>query len=324
MPDSSDLIKLLAVPGVHSGTDLGERLGISRVAIKKRIDRLQAAGFPVDSVAGRGYQLKPGVELLSAQAISEKLVLANTAMQPDIQWFHSLDSTNRYLEQQDLVANRLQVVVAESQPEGQGRRGRAWVASAYKNLMLSIGYRYPAWPQNTSAISLAFAVAVHRALVGLGAASVQLKWPNDIVANNSKLGGLLVTASGEAGGELSLVLGVGINVDLAADLLQQIDQPAIDLRRLDAAHITRNQLAAEIISNTAEMLSLYPESGFQPFADYWNSHAIWIGQQVRLFDGAQEYCGELQGVDANGELCLLDKQGHIGKFNSAELSLRPL
>ncbi|MBC6427966.1 MAG: HTH domain-containing protein, partial [Cellvibrionales bacterium] len=67
------LIAMLARPGVHSGPDLGRRLGISRVAVKKRIDRLVAAGLPVESVAGRGYRLAAGVELLSRSGILAQL-----------------------------------------------------------------------------------------------------------------------------------------------------------------------------------------------------------------------------------------------------------
>lgn len=350
MSEPESLINLLAVPGIHSGTDLGEQLGISRVAIKKRIDRLESTGFPVETIAGRGYRLKTGFELLSAEHISNSVAFENQQQRLSLRVFQSLDSTNAYIADSnkvDKTENQLLVALAESQPQGQGRRGRSWVTSPYKNLMLSIGYQYSSWPDNPSAISLAFSVAVHRALVELGATDVRLKWPNDLVADiapdmqaniesgrqapvgaskqtNSlaKLGGLLVSAAGETGGEFALVLGVGINMRLGSDLLSGIDQPAVDLDGLGCGQISRNQLAAAIISNSADMLSLYPDTGFEPFADYWNKHAAFVGQQVRLFDGDCEYVGELQGVDKRGELCLLDSGGKMCRFNKSELSLR--
>lgn len=324
MSEPDALIDLLAVPGVHSGTELGKKLGISRVAIKKRIDRLASIGFPVETVSGRGYKLKENVELLSKAHIVKAIQFENQNQHLNLQVFQHLDSTNTQLSSMSSQLGQVNVVLTESQSMGQGRRGRSWVSSPYKNLMLSVGYTYDAWPDNPSAISLAFSVAVHRALMALGANSIKLKWPNDLVSQEAKLGGLLVSAAGEADGDLALVLGVGINMDVEENLLADIDQPAIDLAIIGHSRISRNALAAEIISNTADMLSLYPQTGFKPFADYWNEHATFVGEQVRLFDNEQEFTGVLKGVDEFGELCLLDQQGRLSKFNRSELSLRAL
>lgn len=330
MSEPDALVKLLSEPGIHSGTELGNQLGISRVAIKKRIDRLIEAGFPVETVSNRGYRLKEDIELLSASEISEAIRFENSDQSFRLDVFQTLDSTNTHVANTSKALGEVNVAITESQPLGQGRRGRSWVTSPYQNLMMSVGYVYPAWPEKPAAISLAFSVAVHRALVTLGAENVKLKWPNDLVVEdvgefqNAKLGGLLVSASGEAGGDLVLVLGVGINMSMNDELLSSIDQPAVDLSAIGQHSISRNRLAAEIINNTADMLTLYPQTGFQPFADYWNQHALFVGQQVRLFDSQSEYIGELRGVDEQGELCLVDRQGKLSRFNSSELSLRPI
>jgi len=315
------LIDLLAKPGIHSGTALGERLGISRVAIKKRIDRMVADGVPVESVASKGYRLSEGVELLGVERILDHIdPSAHSTM--DLEVFSTLDSTNAHLANKPQVPGRLGVAVAETQPLGQGRRGRQWVSSPYRNLMLSLSHVYEAWPQNPSGMSLAFSVSVHSALASLGVHEAGLKWPNDIIARGSKLGGLLVLASGEADGELKVVMGVGLNLELSQDDRQHIDQPAIDLKDL-GCQVSRNQLTAQIIINVQEMLKIYPQAGFGPFADYWNQNACFINEQVRLFDGTDEYKGELLGVDKDGQLQLNTADG-IRKFNTSELSLRKL
>jgi len=259
MSEPDTLIKLLLVPGVHS------QLGISRVAIKKRIDRLMSAGFPVETVANRGYKLKDGIELLSVSRITDAIHFEDSKQRFNLKVFQTLDSTNVYVANTSRTLNEVNIAITESQPLGQGRRGRSWVSSPYQNLMLSIGYVYPNWPENPSAISLAFSVAVHRALTSLGAKTVKLKWPNDLVTQGGKLGGLLVSASGEADGDLVLVLGVGINIRMETELLSEIDQPVIDLAGIGQGSISRNKLAAEIINNTADMLSIYPKTGFKPF-----------------------------------------------------------
>ncbi len=315
------LIELLAIPGVHSGTELGEKLGISRVAIKKRIDRLIAEGFPVEPIAGKGYQLAEGIDLLNAEKILSHIGATDQAV-PDVEVFASLGSTNVYLTESPTTAGKLRVAVAEMQPQGQGRRGRQWVATPYRNLMLSLSHIYESWPQNPSGLSLAFSVSVHSALSSLGVKEAALKWPNDIVANGGKLGGLLVSASGEAGGELKVIMGVGLNLDLHKTDRLHIDQTAIDLK--DLGHdISRNRLVAEIVANTREMLALYPQNGFSAFADYWNQNACFINEQVRLFDGSVEHRGELLGVDREGQLQLNTSDGII-RFTTSELSLRKL
>jgi len=321
MSNPDPLIELLAKPGLHSGTDLGEKLGISRVAIKKRIDRMVADGFPVESITGKGYRLAEGIELLSIDKI---VGYCDPAMQSisDVEVFSSLGSTNTYLAESPSTVGRLRAAVAEMQPLGQGRRGRQWVSTPYRNLMLSLAHVYEAWPQNPSGLSLAFSVSVHSALTALGVKEAVLKWPNDIVASGCKLGGLLVSAAGEAGGELKVVMGVGLNLDLHKDDRKYIDQEAIDLKGLGHS-ISRNQLAAEIIGNTQEMLVLYQQNGFSAFAEYWNRNACFINEQVRLFDGYEEYQGELLGVDDDGQLQLATTSG-ILKFNTSELSLRKL
>ena len=329
MSEPDALIELLREPGVHSGTDLGGKLGISRVAIKKRIDRLVATGFPVETMSNRGYTLRKGTELLSESEISSLISFEDESQHLSLRVFQTLDSTNTYVANAAKKPNEICVAITESQPAGQGRRGRSWVSSPYQNLMLSVGYVYPSWPENPPAISLAFSVAVHRALVGLGAHEVGLKWPNDLVARGAKLGGLLVSASGEAGGDLALVLGVGINVRVGRALLAGIDQPAIDLVSLGLGAVSRNRLAAEIINNTADILGIYRQRGFKPFADYWNEQALFVGEQVRIFDhrqiaGQREFVGELEGVDERAELCVRDRGGRLCRFNTSELSLRAL
>lgn len=321
MSNPDPLIELLAQPGVHSGTTLGEKLGISRVAIKKRIDRLIDEGVPVESIAGKGYQLAKGVEPLNVDKIHEHMGLSGSPEQ-DIEVFATLASTNTYLAEAPLASGKLRVAVAESQPQGQGRRGRQWMATPYRNLMLSLSHVYETWPINPSGLSLAFSVSVHNALMSLGVNEARLKWPNDIVANGCKLGGLLVSASGEAAGDLKVIMGVGLNLDLHADDRRHIDQEAIDLKELGYS-LSRNKLVAEIVTNTQEMLALYPRDGFSAFAEYWNQNACFINEQVRLFDGSVEHIGELLGVDDEGQLQLNTADGVL-RFNTSELSLRKI
>ena len=106
------------------------------------------------------------------------------------------------------------VVLAEHQTGGRGRRGRAWIAPPGGAICLSLAWQYPDLPADLSALSLVVGVAAVNALASLGVAGVRLKWPNDLVTADGKLGGILIEMRAEAGGPVHLVVGLGSNVML--------------------------------------------------------------------------------------------------------------
>lgn len=325
MTIEQQLMALLSRDGIQSGTDIGAVLGISRVAVKKRISNLVEQGFPVKAVAGRGYELEEGVELLSKQRILAKMPDSTKNLVGSLDIHKELPSTNAYLRQSfNPQKDSAQVIIAESQPQGKGRRGRGWVATPFRNLMMSVGWRYAEWPRNPSALSLAFAVAVHQSLCASGADQIDIKWPNDILLGGKKIAGLLVDATGEASGGCDLVFGVGINFLILDEDADQIDQPWSHLSAVKSVDPSRNNMAASVISNLLEALVLYQQDGFAPFASYWNEHAAFVGEKVRLFNADEEYQGELLGVNDNGELELRSDSGEKHSFVQADVSMRLL
>ncbi len=325
MDTESKLIALLAGGELCSGTDIGNQLGVSRVTVKKRISSLIKQGLPVTALPGKGYCLKPGADLLSDSLILSMIPAPLREQIEEVEVHQSLASTNQYLGAMTLTkVDRLHAVLAESQSKGKGRRGQGWLTTPYRNLMLSAGWRYGQWPTNPAALSLAFSVAVHKAIVDAGATGALIKWPNDIFLDGAKLAGLLVDAVGEASGECDLVFGVGVNLYLDAKVGKLIDQDWAHLQSVESADMSRNQMAANILANLIEMLSLYKDQGFAPFVRYWNEHAAYMGQAVRLFNDEVEYQGILKGVDETGELILEGIDAKNYRFARADISLRPL
>lgn len=321
------LLSVLTEGGVHSGTAIGERLGVSRVAVKKRIDQLRKRGLPVDIVPGKGYRLSSGISLLSEPAILAALPRFVQEKLQSVEVHQSLPSTNRYLrEAEPQKAGRAHAVLAESQPEGQGRRGRGWIATPYRNIMLSISWYCETWPNHPAGLSLAFAVAVHQVLSGYlpkDSADLKIKWPNDILLNGRKLAGLLVDASGEASGGCKLVFGVGINVVIADQDSTEIDQPWAQLQQPDSPALDRNLIAADVVSSLVEAICLYESQGFEPFRAYWNEQAAYVGRAVRLSNEQHTFDGVLKGVDETGALILETSSGERLSFTQADISLRP-
>jgi len=323
MTTRSEVLRLLADGGFHSGTDLGRQLGITRAAVCKTVGALAGAGLDIHRVTGRGYRLPQPVQPLDRRAILRHLGAQAAELRDRLTLLEETDSTNRYLLERTGLANFMGAVcLAEAQRAGRGRRGRQWVATPYHNILLSMGWRFPAGPGIVAGLSLAAGVAVLRALEDYGVQGARLKWPNDVLWEEKKLAGLLVDVQGEAAGPSLVVLGVGLNGYLGARDVARIDQPWTDLRTVTGALVDRNRLAAYVIRALRDMFEQFADKGLAAFRDEWQRRHLYHGRRVRLLAGEREIVGTVAGIDAHGALLLRDARGRTGAYASGEISLR--
>ncbi len=321
-----ELLRLLADGAWHSGEELAARLSVSRAAVWKRLQQLDEWGIAAEALQGRGYRLAAPVDLLDADDLQARLPQDARARLRRLEVYESLESTNdRLLTVEDLQPGRFDACLAEFQIAGRGRRGRSWVAPFASGLCLSVGWSYRDAPAALSALSLATGVAVLRALARLGIAGFALKWPNDIVRADRKLGGILIDLRGEAAGPAYVVVGVGINVQLPAATRAQLAKEgvdAVDLASLGAPP-SRNALAAALITELSAALGEYGARGLAAFAEEWQAADALAGRTVAVLQGGQTLEGRARGVDADGAL-LLDVAGVPRRIHSGEVSVRPM
>ena len=220
------LVRLLADGALHSGARLADDLGVTRAAVWKLVADLRERGIAVTSHERRGYQLVQPVELLELQSLRQASAAAGVVLPAATEVFFELGSTNDYLHAAAACPlGEPRLVFAELQTAGRGRRGRHWLAPFGSGLTFSIGWTFAETPVDLSALSLALGVCVVRALRAGGAPSVQLKWPNDIVHEHAKLGGLLLQTRSEAGGPAYVVAGIGLNLRMTASARESIKGP---------------------------------------------------------------------------------------------------
>ncbi len=324
MTTRAEILKMLSDGAFHSGTDLGNKLGISRAAVCKCIHHLTQSGLDVHRVTGRGYKLDAPLTLLDRSRILKHLGLAAADFRDRLHVLDEVESTNRYLAETITHAKTINgaTCVAEAQRSGRGRRGRAWVATPYRNLMLSMVWRFPSGPGIVSGLSLAAGVAVLRALEEYGVSDAGLKWPNDVLWDSRKLAGLLTDVQGEAAGPTMVILGVGVNGYIGRDDAERIDQPWVDLQNIIDDTADRNRLAALVIRHLQRMFLVFAEKGFLPFRDEWQTRHLYHGRRVRLLQGDREHVGTVEGVDENGGLIIRHAKGRQ-VYHSGEISLRP-
>ncbi|UCH54043.1 MAG: biotin--[acetyl-CoA-carboxylase] ligase [Pseudomonadota bacterium] len=313
-------MKLLADGAFHSGTAIGSKLGVTRAAVCKTVQALSAAGLEIESVSGRGYRMAIAAHPLERRTILKALVGVGIS-DLDVEILEEIDSTSRYLMQNKKTAPR--VCLAEAQPQGRGRRGRAWITTPYHNLMLSMSWQFAAGPAAAAGLSLAAGVALARALETYGVRSLGLKWPNDILVDGRKLGGVLVDLQGEANGPTRVVVGIGVNGYLGARAAARIDQPWIDLYRIMNSAVDRNRLAALVVAELYRMFEDFSARGLAPFRRDWERRHLYQEQRVRLDTGETSVVGTAIGVDELGALVLRTAQGQRETFHAGEISLRP-
>ncbi|MDR9437567.1 MAG: bifunctional biotin--[acetyl-CoA-carboxylase] ligase/biotin operon repressor BirA [Thiohalophilus sp.] len=321
MQSLRNILSLLADGRFHSGTALASRLGISRTAVWKQIQRLsEQYNIPVQAVQGRGYRLPAPLELLDADTIIAELSPTARASLGRLQIEWSLESTSQWLMQSSDVPCGT-VVVAEHQSRGRGRRGREWVSPFAANLTFSLLGCFQGAPANLAGLSLAVAVSVVRALSALGVEGLGLKWPNDIQWQGKKLCGILLEMQGEAGGPCRLVCGIGLNVSMPQGVAQDIEQPWTDLQRIMGRPPSRHQLLTALLDELMPALPRYEQEGLQPFLSDWRRWDAVAGKSVQLFLPQRTVHGRAIGIDAQGNL-LIEHAGRQETYCSGEISLR--
>lgn len=234
------LLELLKDGRFHSGQALGIALGISRSAVWKQLQHLEAElGLSIHKVRGRGYQLAAPLTLLDPLAIRERA--------PACDWpvlvLDSIDSTNaealRAIERGQAAPF---LVLAERQTAGRGRRGRKWASPFAENIYYSLVLRIEGGMRQLEGLSLVVGLAVMQALRELGIPAAGLKWPNDVLVGQKKIAGILLELVGDPADVCHVVLGVGINVNM--QMTDEVDQQWTSMRLESGKAFDRNHLVA--------------------------------------------------------------------------------
>lgn len=311
------LLKLLKDGRFHSGEALGAALGVSRSAVWKQLQHLEAElNLPIHKVRGKGYQLASPLVFLSAEDIALNA--------PSLAWpvhiFDSIDSTNaEALRLIGAGSSAPFLVLAEQQTAGRGRRGRKWVSPFAQNVYYSLVLRIEAGPRQLEGLSLVVGLAVMQALRASGVQGAALKWPNDVLVGQKKIAGILLELVGDPADICHVVLGIGINVNMQK--ADEVDQQWTSLQLETGSPVNRNALVAQLGLQLQGYLDRHRVGGFVALQEEWEQNHAWQGRSVSLIAGVNQIDGVVQGVDHHGAL-RLSVDGIEKVFSGGELSLR--
>ena len=316
------LLEIISSGEVHSGEELATKLNVSRAAVWKSIRYLKTLGLKIKAIRGKGYCLDKKFEFLSPQDIRKMMSKRSKKSCQDIDIFFQIKSTNLHLLNR-LSHNSIHgfTIFAEYQSEGRGRRNKKWISPIGSGVCFSIGWHFEVMPISLELLSLYMGVAVARSLDSIGIENVGLKWPNDIIVGERKIGGILLDIKGESTGPLNIVIGIGINYELPKHPPLNIDQPVTDICSTTGERFSRNMISAILLSNIFEILYDLELGKNLNLINEWRKYDCYLGRKAALILPNQKIIGVLKGVDDQGSLLML-VDGELSSFRSGEVSLR--
>ncbi len=247
--------------------------------------------------------------MLDADSIRKPISGVPGARLEILEVFSEIGSTNSYLlDQPAPPPGRFRVAVADYQTAGRGRMDRTWQSPPSSGLCLSMAYTFQQVPSKLPGLTLALGIGAIEALHRLGIAGIGLKWPNDIIAHDGKLGGILTEVRNGAADNVTVVAGIGLNVDLPA-AMQALDKPPstnkiVDLKNCTTEPPSREKLSVAVIESLFDCMVRFEADGFTPFHDEWQKYDWLFGKQV-VFDKPDGRCaGIAEGVDDDGALII--------------------
>jgi BirA family biotin operon repressor/biotin-[acetyl-CoA-carboxylase] ligase len=231
-----------------------------------------------------------------------------------LDWFAELESTSSWLKQQTSPPRgRFRAVIADHQTAGRGRNEKIWLSPRSSGLCLSISYTFGDMPRNLPALTLAIGIGIAAVLQETGARELALKWPNDLIASGGKLGGILTEVQAAGDGGRTVVVGVGINVDLP-DSMRYAAPTSWTFGISDLAGCMddvpdRAELAAVIIAALIDSIRRFESEGLAGFRSSWQAYDWLRGKTVSVQQAGGDIAGVACGIDDDGALLVKTDAG---------------
>ncbi|MEJ2672311.1 MAG: biotin--[acetyl-CoA-carboxylase] ligase [Deltaproteobacteria bacterium] len=304
-----------------SGERLAAQLGLSRAAVWKRVNRLKARGYVIEGSPRRGYRLLAVPDKLLPEEVL--LGLNTRVLHGPVHYFETLDSTNNLAK--ELAAREAPegtVVIAETQSGGRGRLGREWNSPPGVGLYVSVVLRPLLPPLELPRITLTTAVAVVRAVRRVAGMAPGIKWPNDLIVNGKKLGGILTEMETESDRIRHVVVGLGLNVN-NPDFPPELAGTATSLARTLGGTFPRVDLLKAWLEEFEDLYKRFLNQEFAGILAEWKRHTVTLGRTVTVRQGPRAISGHAVDVAPDGALLLRIPEGETVRVTSGEIAPEP-
>lgn len=293
-----------------SGERIAKEIGVSRSTVWRWVEQLREVGVRVKGKPNTGYFLERVPDILSPELLRQRL--KGSLFGKRIHHFFRTDSTNRIaLELGQAGEPEGAVVLAEEQTAGRGRAGRSWFSERASGIYATLLLRPPISPVQAPLLTMMAGLSAHAAIAAQTGLRPDLKWPNDLLLNGRKLGGILTEMHAETQLVRFVIVGIGINVN-AEKFSGELSETATSLRIASGKTQSRLELLARLLREFESDYRrfLREGSGFivERFAEV-SSYAR--GKRVRVNNGNETYAGVTAGVLPEGLLQVQREDGAV-------------
>ncbi len=282
----------------YSGKKIAEKLGISSVAVWKRVKNLIDEGYEIEAVRKLGYRLSDHPTRLwpSGYSIKKTKWLPNTVL------FHKQVSSTMDTARSCYKNGSRVIALARKQTTGRGRHGNKWVSQIDSGIYMSVAVKPNLLLiKSLPLINIAACVAVHKLLKEKYKINTKIKWPNDIYYDDKKICGILIESETEGNSITYIAIGIGL------DLKENENYASLSE---NGSYINPMELVGLLIDELDRQLNnITNNSNF--LISYWKLHNNTIGRKVLINDFGTKISGYAKDIDEIG--CLLVKDGDVEK-----------
>lgn len=255
----------------------------------------------------QGMVRRPRTKVLDSDSILAGINEATRSKIISLEVFAEIASTNSYLlEEPGPRPSELCIAATTNQTAGRGRRGRTWLTPPGAGLCLSMAYTFGSATDNLAALTLAMGLGAIKSLRDANVQGIRIKWPNDLIAEDRKLGGILTEAKTHANGSVTVVTGVGLNLDLGdgLDLRHEAKRamPVADLSSHAAEVPAPETLASFLVNRLHAAITNFEADGFNPIAEEWARYDWLLGRKLTVDALSEQVVGVGAGIAADGAL----------------------
>jgi BirA family biotin operon repressor/biotin-[acetyl-CoA-carboxylase] ligase len=295
---------------VISGARIAKEIGVSRSTVWRWVQRLRALGVKVKGQPATGYFLEQTADILTPEMLRQRL--KGSLFGKRIYHFFKTDSTNRVaLELGHAGEPEGAVVLAEEQTAGRGRAGRLWHSDRAVGIYVTVLLRPRLAPVQAPLLTMMAGLSARSAVQAVTGLTVDLKWPNDLLLNGKKTGGILTEMHAEPGQIRFVIVGIGLNVN-QEKFPGALGDTATSLRVETGKSQSRMELLVRLLREFENDYNRFLREGVESVMARFEEVSTYAkGKRVRVTNGTESYVGTTAGLGPEGLLQVMRDDGKV-------------
>lgn len=286
---------------VVSGAQIAKEIGVTRGTVWTWVQKLRSLGVKVNGHPRTGYHIEQIPDILVPKLLSRRLT--GTPFSRRIFHFFKTDSTNsEAMRMGEAGEPHGAVFLAEEQSAGRGRAGRKWVSEKSAGISCTILLRPPISPALAPLLTIVAGVAAHDALTDGAKLDFDIRWPNDLLVNGRKIGGILTEMRAEPDRIHYAVVGIGININqtkMPADLAPIATSLRMETKRVHS----RIEVLVRLLRRFDHYYNLFIEQGAAPILEQFAKvSSYYQGKRVQITTFRETFTGTTVGLEPSGVL----------------------